>query len=100
MHPTGAYYWNTLFSVLTQQRKITTEYHLLNRLDKLTSGAVLMSDCMQTTRKITKLFKEHKIEKIYYARVSPFFFTNQSISLISNLNQLKIKNFGPSLIGN
>ena len=46
------------------------ECHLVHRLDKDTSGVLLIAKNKQTAKKITALFRENKIQKTYFAVVN------------------------------
>ena len=46
---------------------ISNDYNLVHRLDKDTSGLLIIAKNYKTARIFSKLFKEHKIEKTYLA---------------------------------
>ena len=48
-------------------KKISRNYNLVHRLDKETSGLLLIAKNLKITKIFGKLFKEQKIEKIYVA---------------------------------
>ena len=52
---------------------------LVHRLDKDTSGLLLIAKNIITARYITKMFKEEKIHKVYFALVSPCPKKNEDI---------------------
>ena len=48
-------------------KKISKNYNLVHRLDKETSGLLIIAKNLKTTKFFGKLFKEQKIKKIYVA---------------------------------
>jgi len=48
-------------------KKLSRNYNLVHRLDKETSGLLLIAKNLKTTKIFSKLFKEQKINKIYIA---------------------------------
>ena len=67
---------------------------LVHRLDKDTSGLLLISKNQKSARQLSKLFKEGKIVKIYIALVSPSPVNNKGIveTKIAKLGNKLLKN--------
>ena len=49
--------------------KSNEKLRLVHRIDKLTSGILILAKTKESSRKITKLFKENKVKKKYWAIV-------------------------------
>lgn len=71
IHPCGSYRHNSLISVLREQGAVAPETKLLptHRLDRLTSGLVLLAKTKDVARQIGAWFVADKIRKTYLARV-------------------------------
>ncbi|GKY96110.1 hypothetical protein MPSEU_000571400 [Mayamaea pseudoterrestris] len=78
IHPCGAYHKNTLVDILDTTRN--TKHYTIHRLDRLTSGLVLVGKTSEAARKYVSVMQEHQsqridenvvssCEKIYLARV-------------------------------
>ncbi len=65
-HPAGIYFKNTLWYLLSQKYE---HIALINRLDRETSGLIILTKSKPATAKFAKLLSEDKIEKKYYALV-------------------------------
>eukprot|EP00494_Astrolonche_serrata_P028832 UN29099 len=83
VHPRGAYYWNTLWGILVKKGIISENQskktHMLNRIDKLTSGTILLTDNYNTAKKVHELFERRKVRKTYYARVQGRFPSDEIV---------------------
>ncbi|CAG9327637.1 unnamed protein product [Blepharisma stoltei] len=67
-HPTGMYNKNTLVSILENDFGYKN-LNLIHRLDRVTSGTVIMAKNAQMAKNLTNLLKTHTTEKWYVARV-------------------------------
>jgi RluA family pseudouridine synthase len=56
-----------VISVLKQQMPTGREFFLHHRLDKDTSGVLLLGKSKRANAPLTEIFREHQIEKIYWA---------------------------------
>lgn len=63
--PSGRYYHNTLHSIISEQLNISVR--MLNRIDRETSGCVVLCRTHNTASKFSALIKNNKIKKIYLA---------------------------------
>lgn len=68
VHPCGAYNKNSLVYILKNEEGLEG-LRALHRLDKLTSGLVLLAKNKEVTKKYLQLIKDHEAEKVYLARV-------------------------------
>lgn len=66
-HPSGAYFHKTLWYLVTSQ--IKNKVHILHRLDRETSGIVIMAKNPVIAKEIAYLFAHKKVKKIYAAAV-------------------------------
>ncbi|PNY02959.1 RNA pseudourine synthase 1-like protein [Trifolium pratense] len=64
--PQGIYCDNVLTS-LQSQNPVTAELHLANRLDRDTSGVMLITKSHKVASKLVKAFTDHKVKKTYIA---------------------------------
>merc|ERR1711964_656847 len=69
VHPCGAYRHNCLTHIIWQQEKDADLLLTTHRLDRLTSGLVLLARTRQAATRITDLFEAGKVRKTYFARV-------------------------------
>ncbi|CAO3643768.1 unnamed protein product [Cunninghamella blakesleeana] len=67
-HPAGRYRHNTVLHLLKKLHHIP-RLHLINRLDRLTSGLMLFGLNTETTKKFHKEMNERQIKKEYVCRV-------------------------------
>jgi RluA family pseudouridine synthase len=70
-HPAGIYFKNTLFSKLSES--FSTKIHLINRLDRETSGIVLFAKSPATAKSLSNLFSTKQISKEYIVVVHGIF---------------------------
>jgi len=63
-HPAGAYYENTLWFQVKQKFGLIKP-HLINRLDRETSGVVLVAKNSKVAKKLSDQFLKHRVEKFY-----------------------------------
>lgn len=73
VHPAGVYFKNTLTSLLKQQRGQNFPVYLVNRLDRETSGIVLIARSAQSCKVIQQQFFEHSVQKEYLVFVEGSF---------------------------
>ena len=71
IHPSGCFYKHTLWYLLTQGK--ANDYHFINRLDRETSGLVIVSKNKQATKVLSKQILAQEIQKSYYALVEGIF---------------------------
>jgi 23S rRNA pseudouridine1911/1915/1917 synthase len=74
VHPAGRYFFNTLLVHLKTQghktpMKAEREYYLVHRIDKETSGILVLSKDKEVCTHLTQQFAERKTEKRYLALV-------------------------------
>jgi 23S rRNA-/tRNA-specific pseudouridylate synthase len=71
MHPCGAYRFNSLEYILKYEPLIPNQpqLFLVHRLDRLTSGLIVMAKSKEVAGKISKEIRNKNTEKIYLARV-------------------------------
>ncbi|MBI3556605.1 MAG: RluA family pseudouridine synthase, partial [Deltaproteobacteria bacterium] len=67
VHPAGKFLFNTLLMSLRKDRG--RPYHLIHRLDRETSGVVLLAKDPETAGSLVKQFRERTTEKRYSAIV-------------------------------
>ena len=70
-HPAGIYFKNTLFTKLSES--FDFKIHLINRLDRETSGIVLFAKSSATAKYLSNLFMTKQISKEYVAAVHGIF---------------------------
>ncbi|KAI9290647.1 pseudouridine synthase, partial [Neoconidiobolus thromboides FSU 785] len=68
VHPSGRYSHNTLIEMIKHRKKLTKLY-LSNRLDRLTSGIVIIGLNEVIAKKIESEMKLNKVSKEYFCRV-------------------------------
>jgi RluA family pseudouridine synthase len=69
VHPTGKYRHNTLLHVLKYEMGYKETLHFVNRIDRLTSGLVLIAKSKEKASQMGKTMTERNIKKTYLARV-------------------------------
>ncbi|ODQ66285.1 pseudouridine synthase [Nadsonia fulvescens var. elongata DSM 6958] len=84
-HPTANYYHNTITEILRAQSNGQMLY-LCHRLDKLTSGILIMAKSSEAAAKVTKMIKERSVQKEYLARVRGN-FPNTSTNSHDNIQE-------------
>ncbi|KAI8809137.1 pseudouridine synthase [Cladochytrium replicatum] len=74
IHPTGRYNHNTLLPILAHENSLPlSALHPCNRLDRLTSGLVLIALSKPRSRTISSLLSSRTLSKSYLARVRGVF---------------------------
>lgn len=68
-HPGGRYYRNTLWGLLRQQHGSDAYLALMNRIDRETSGLVLVARARWAARDLGRQFQRHTVSKRYIALV-------------------------------
>ncbi|SCU85949.1 LADA_0D11056g1_1 [Lachancea dasiensis] len=66
IHPTGQYYQNTLVEILNTHGRSVLPSH---RLDKVTSGVLILAKNSIMANKIQRNIREHRMQKVYLVRV-------------------------------
>ena len=69
MHPTGKYRHNTLLHVLKYEMGYNQQLHLVNRIDRLTSGLCLIAKTKGKAATLGEMMRQRNIKKTYLARV-------------------------------
>ena len=78
-------------------KKISYNYNLVHRLDKETSGLLIIAKNLKTTKIFGKLFKEQKIKKIYLAICQGIPKNLDSIVKLRIINKSKLSNASQSI---
>lgn len=73
-HPSGAYFHKTLWYLVTTHLK--SKIHIVHRLDRETSGIVVMAKTSAIAKEIAYLFAHKKVQKTYLAAVHGSFPEN------------------------
>lgn len=83
----------TRISVLSIARSINPDYNVCHRLDKETSGALVLSKNKDAYRHLSIQFENQKVKKTYHALVAGFHqFSNTHVNLpLTKLTNGKIK---------
>ncbi|CAG8534207.1 9624_t:CDS:2, partial [Diversispora eburnea] len=79
IHPSGRYRHNTVLHILQKEHGFLNLFPL-NRLDRLTSGIVILSLNKKKAREFEQLMTKHKIQKEYICQIK----CDQPIKLISH----------------
>ncbi|CAI5738723.1 unnamed protein product [Hyaloperonospora brassicae] len=72
-HPCGAYRHNALHSILQATRSDLPQLHVVHRLDRLTSGVVLLAKNAATAKSLSLTIANRQATKTYLARVRGLF---------------------------
>ena len=88
VHPSGAYYKNSMIYILEHEMGFKN-LHLVHRLDRVTSGLIILAKNPQTANVLTSMFQSHTTQKYYVARVKGNFpyidkVINEKIMCISH----------------
>jgi len=78
-------------------KKISYNYNLVHRLDKETSGLLIIAKNLKTTKIFGKLFKEQKIKKIYLAICQGIPKNLDSIVKLRIINKSNLSNASQSI---
>lgn len=94
VHPCGAYQYNTLIYILAKEygyKNLKT----VHRLDRLTSGLVLLAKNKETAKEMADLIQDCKVHKTYLARVDGKFPQSEKewLELYKNSDIEDKKNF-------
>jgi 23S rRNA pseudouridine1911/1915/1917 synthase len=68
-HPTDKIVNHTVLGILRQQRPDIARFHLLHRLDRETSGVLVLAKNPEAARSWTRAMEKHQIQKEYIAFV-------------------------------
>lgn len=80
IHPCGGYHQNSLMKLLEREDRYGKLY-TIHRLDRLTSGLVVLGKTSAAAKEFATLIKQRKCEKLYLARVSGCFPLNSPQNL-------------------
>lgn len=69
VHPSGIYQKNTLLTLLREDRGPSFEGHLVHRLDRETSGVLVLAGNASVARRLQQDFQEGAVTKLYLAIV-------------------------------
>eukprot|EP01035_Chromulina_nebulosa_P018667 gene18667-24413_t len=85
VHACGAYRYNSLMLILKQEPVIENQpnLHLVHRLDRLTSGLMILAKSKEVAAKMAKIIQDRETKKTYLARVKGRF--PASLSNISKM---------------
>eukprot|EP01029_Cantina_marsupialis_P004948 TRINITY_DN15260_c0_g1_i1.p1 TRINITY_DN15260_c0_g1~~TRINITY_DN15260_c0_g1_i1.p1 ORF type:complete len:586 (-),score=158.62 TRINITY_DN15260_c0_g1_i1:274-2031(-) len=75
IHPCGAYRFNSLEFILAKEHP-RLSLNVVHRLDRLTSGLVLMAKSKEATRELTEKIRSNNVQKWYLAKVKGVFPMN------------------------
>ncbi|XP_055346579.1 uncharacterized protein LOC129594057 [Paramacrobiotus metropolitanus] len=67
-HPCGRFRLNTLMYILAKEKGLNN-LRLINRLDRLTSGLMILAKTPAASLRLSLLLRDHSIRKTYLARV-------------------------------
>eukprot|EP01083_Nonionella_stella_P278899 948543_1 len=67
IHPCGKYRHNSLIYILTKKYK--KQFYTINRLDRLTSGVLILTKRSELASLYSKQIRERNVHKVYLARV-------------------------------
>lgn len=75
IHPCGSYRFNSLIALLREQGVVAADamLHTTHRLDRLTSGLVLLAKTKAAAQRVGAWFAQNEIRKTYLARVQGSF---------------------------
>jgi tRNA pseudouridine synthase 8/2,5-diamino-6-(5-phospho-D-ribitylamino)-pyrimidin-4(3H)-one deaminase len=68
IHPTGRFRHNTVVFILAAEKGYT-KLHLVHRLDRLTSGLLLLAKTSECANRIAQQIKSSNVRKEYIAKV-------------------------------
>ena len=101
MHPCGAYRYNSLMFVLEKEPLIPQQptLFLVHRLDRVTSGVVVLAKSKAAAASACKDITQHKTEKTYLARVLGCFPSQERLSQMRLLDASALLDLAQSLEG-
>ena len=73
VHPCGAYRFNSLVYIIKSMRKDIDVPHFIHRLDRLTSGLIILAKTAKIAKEMSKIMGTSKPVKVYFARVRGHF---------------------------
>ncbi|ETV83062.1 hypothetical protein, variant [Aphanomyces astaci] len=85
-HPCGAYRFNSLHFILLHMRPDIPKLHVVHRLDRLTSGVVILAKTPSKARALSASIADRTASKTYLARVRGSFPQNLSAEWLSKLH--------------
>lgn len=69
IHPSGSYRHNTVLDILARENGYTSKIYPLHRIDRLTSGLLLIGRGPHVAKKVSANINSDQVEKQYLARV-------------------------------
>ncbi|CAH1767784.1 9598_t:CDS:2 [Entrophospora sp. SA101] len=69
VHPSGRYRHNTVLHILKKEHGFSNDLHTINRLDRLTSGIMLLALSKERAKELEQQMQRRKIKKEYICRV-------------------------------
>ncbi len=69
VHAIGAYFQNTLMSLLRRDKPEARDYHLVHRLDSETSGLIALVKDSKYLKSLQKQWRTPEVQKTYQAVV-------------------------------
>eukprot|EP01080_Neovahlkampfia_damariscottae_P004849 gene4849-8434_t len=90
IHPSGSYYKNALIKILRDEFDLPF-LKLIHRLDKVTTGVLIFAKNPSRAFEIQTLFKEHKVTKMYLAKVHGKFSEEKEVKVDVPLQRLNIR---------
>ena len=78
VHPCGRYRHNTVVGILGREHQ-KTDLHPCHRLDRLTSGILILAKTKKATNMIEKQIRDHTVQKEYICRVRGTFPATQIV---------------------
>ncbi len=88
MHPTGAYYHNTLLSVV--QKELSRKLYVVHRLDRETSGVTVFAANVESAKNLSKQFINKIVKKEYIVAVHGKILCNMNCKGYINLDNNSI----------
>lgn len=99
MHPCGAYRFNSLMFILAKNPLSTDQatLHLVHRLDRVTSGLVVLAKSKEVAGVVSKEIREKTTKKIYLARVRGSFPSPAGLEELPVQSMKSILDFGEDI---
>ncbi len=91
VHPAGKYFFNTLQTHLKNQGR---DYYLVHRIDKETSGILVMTKTLEACTRLTQQFADRTTEKRYFAvthGITPEDFSVDKALMRSTNSKIELK---------
>mmetsp|Transcript_18368 Transcript_18368/g.26480 ORF Transcript_18368/g.26480 Transcript_18368/m.26480 type:complete len:243 (+) Transcript_18368:2-730(+) len=97
MQPSGSYRYNSLEYILLYDEALKLKIHdmeslhVVHRLDRVTSGLVILAKSKDAAAEISKNIRDKKMKKVYLARVKGCFGSN--LSHLKALDSINFRSF-------